>query len=116
MICMNGEKMSDKITYDDVKEYESLFMLAPSFLLERFARRNSNVVSKFKSQIEHHLSNLNPDQKDKLDIILDTSTAELQEIMDEAYLKTGIKQYKILANPMYKPFIESNLDELRRLI
>ena len=32
--------MDDKITYDDVKEYESIFQMAPSFLLEHFARKN----------------------------------------------------------------------------
>lgn len=116
MICMNGENMSDKITYEDVKEYETLFMLAPSFLLERFAKRNSNIVSKFQSQIKSHLKNLNPDQQQKLDIILDSPVSELQAIMHDAYLKTGIKQYKILANPKYGEFIELNLNELKRII
>ena len=52
---MNGDEMSDKITYGDVREYENLFIMAPSFLLERFAKRNSNIVSKFKSQIHINL-------------------------------------------------------------
>ena len=89
---MNGENMDDEITYEDVMEYEKLFVMAPSFLLERFAKRN------------------------KLDIILKTPTSELQEIMNEAYIKTNIKQYKILANPKYEDFIENNLDEIRKLI
>ena len=113
---MNGENMDDEITYEDVMEYEKLFVMAPSFLLERFAKRNSNVVSKFKSQIQSHLNNLNSDQRNKLDIILKTPTSELQEIMNEAYIKTNIKQYKILANPKYEDFIENNLDEIRKLI
>ena len=44
--------MDDKITYDDVKEYESIFQMAPSFLLEHFARKNTNFVLKFQSQIQ----------------------------------------------------------------
>lgn len=113
---MNGDEMSDKITYDDVREYENLFMLAPSFILERFAKRNSNLVSKFKSQIQSHLNNITDEQRKKLDIILATPTNELQGIMNEAYMKTNIKQYKILANPNYKEFIESNLGEIRKLV
>lgn len=113
---MNGDEMSDKITYDDVREYENLFLLAPSFILERFAKRNSNIVSKFKSQIQSHLNNLTDEQRKKLDLILETPTSELQGIMNEAYMKTNIKQYRILANPNYKEFIENNLAEIRKLI
>ena len=116
MICTSFDSMDDKITYDDVKEYESIFKMAPSFLLERFARKNTNFVSKFQSQIQSHLNNLNQDQKDKLDLILRTDIVTLQMIMHEAYLKSKIKQYKILANPKYRQFVESNLAELRKMI
>lgn len=106
----------DKISYEDVREYESLFKLAPSFLLERFARKNSNVVQKFHSHIASHLSNLTDKQKNKLDIILNSPVEELQAIMGEAYKKTRIKQYKILANPKYKHFIEININELKKMV
>lgn len=108
--------MDEKITYEDVKEYESLFMLAPSFLLERFARKNTNLISKFKSQIQSHFNNLDDVQMAKLNIILNSDVDELQAIMDEAYRKSGVKQYRILANPKYKGFIEDNLDELKKII
>ena len=108
--------MDDKITYDDVKEYESIFKMAPSFLLERFARKNTNFVLKFQSQIQSHLNSLNQDQMNKLDLILRTDVLTLQHIMHEAYLKSKIKQYKILANPKYRQFVESNLAELRKMI
>ena len=106
----------NEITYADIKEYESLFTLEPSFLLERFAKRNSNLVLKFKSTIESHIDNLNDDQKNKLDIILKTDVEDLQNILYEAYMKSNKKQYKILANPEYKDFIEFNLDEIRKMV
>ena len=106
----------DKINYNDVREYESLFKLAPSFLLERFARKKSNIVLKFQSQIMSHLNNLDDEQMNKLDLILNSEIGELQRIMMEAHQKTGIKQYKILANPKYKEFIDLNLSEIRKLI
>ena len=113
---MNGDKMTDKITYEDVREYEGLFKLAPSFLLERFARKNSNLALKFKPQIESHINNLDEKQKNQLNIILHTPTEELQAIMAEAYRKTGLKQYKILADPKYRGFVESNIDEIKKLV
>lgn len=107
--------MEGKISYDDLKEHEHLFTLAPSFVLKGMARRNSNLVEKFKSTIESHLSKLNDEQKRKLDIIVNSEVEELQELLAEAYKKTRIKQYEILANPKNREFIELNLNELRKL-
>ncbi len=108
--------MSDKLSYEDVKPYEELFTATPAFLLERFAKRNTNFISKFKSRVEGFLSNINDDQKKKLDIVLNSDTHELQAIMADAYKKTKIKQYKILANPKYKEFIEINISELEKML
>ncbi len=110
---MMGE---DEITYKDIEEYDSLFSLAPSFLLERFARKNTNLVLKFHSSIQSHLDKLDETHKKKLDIILDTDVDRLQALLHEAYLKTNKKQYKILANPKYKYFIEFNLNEIRKMV
>lgn len=96
----------EKITFEDVKEYESLFSLAPSFLLERFARKNTNMVLKFESTISNYLGNLTDEQKNKLMIILNSDVEELQSVMNEAYIKTNKKQFKILAKPQYSQFIE----------
>ncbi len=106
----------DRISYRDVREYEDLFNLAPAFILEMFAKKNTNIVLKFQSQIMNHISNLDEEQKRKLDLILMTDIAELQSIMMETYKKTKMKQYKILANPKYREFIEKNFNELRKLV
>lgn len=108
--------MDDKITYEDVKEYEGLFVMAPSFILEMFARRNTNLVSKFKSQIQYYFNNLDETQLAKLWIILNSDVDELQAVMGEAYRRRGLKQYEILANPKYSGFIEDNLNELKKII
>jgi hypothetical protein len=62
------------------------------------------------------MDNLTLDQRNKLDIILSSDVDELQSIMDEAYLRSGKRQYQILANPNYKKFIVDNLDGLREMI
>lgn len=106
----------DRISYRDVREYEDLFNLAPAFILEMFAKKNTNIVLKFQSQIMNHISNLDEVQKKKLDLILMTDIAELQSIMMETYKKTKMKQYKVLANPKYREFIEKNFNELRKMV
>ena len=106
----------DKITYNDVVEYQHFFKLVPPFLLERMAKKNSNLVKKFESKVKSYLNNLSDNQQKKLDIMLTSDVGELQEVMGEAYEKTNKKQYKILANPSYKEFIELNLDEIRKMI
>jgi hypothetical protein len=108
--------MDEKITYDDVLEHEHLFALAPPFLLERMAKRNSNIVSKFRSKIRSEFDKLDDVQRSKLNVILNSDIGDLQAIMKEAYLKTNKKQYKILANPDYGQFIELNLEELRKMV
>ena len=106
----------DKITYSDVEEYEKFFSLIPSFLLERFAKKNTNLVLKFKSQVQSLIDGLNENEKAKLDIVLNIDTEELQGLMNEAYEHDGKKQYKILANPDYKEFVETNINELHELV
>ena len=106
----------EKITYDDVVEYKYLFTFAPSFLLERMAKKNSNLVKKFKSSIQSYMDNLTDIQCVKLNVILDSDVSELQAIMQEAYEKTNKKQYRILANPNYSQFIELNLNELKGMV
>ena len=105
----------EKITYKDVEEYEKLFSLVPPFLLERFAKKNTNLVLKFESQVKSFIDDLSNHQRNKLDIILNTEVHELQIIMNEAFKKTNKNTYKILADPKYKQFIEDNLNELRRI-
>ena len=106
----------EKITYKDVQEYEKFFTLMPPFLLERFAKKNTNMVSKFKSKVEGYLANLSDNQRNKLQIVLNSDVDELQDVMREAFEHSNKKQYKILANPKYKQFIEDNIEEIRKIV
>ncbi|WP_296883622.1 hypothetical protein [uncultured Methanobrevibacter sp.] len=108
--------MDERISVDDVLQYQHLITKAPSFLLGRMAKKKSNLVSKFKSPVQSYLARLNDDQRNKLHIVLNSEVEDLQALMAEAYKKTKIKQYKILSDPKHKEFIEFNLDELRKII
>jgi hypothetical protein len=108
--------MDAKITPEDIEEYAHLFKLVPAFMLERMAKRNANLVSKFESTIQNHMDNLTPNQRNKLDIILASEIEDLQIMMAKAYEKTKKGQFKVLAKPEYRDFIEKNLSEIRKMI
>ena len=108
--------MEDKLTYKDIEEYEHLLTLAPPFLLKRMAKKNSNLVNKFKPRVQSFINSLNDNQKRKLDILLVTDVNDLQELMGEAYSKSNKKQYKILADPKNREFIELNIEELKKIV
>ena len=67
-------------------------------------------------KVQSYIDSLNEDKKRKLDILLVTDVDELQKLMDEAYRESNKKQYKILADPKNKEFIELNLDEVRKMV
>lgn len=104
------------ITVDDILEYEHFLKLMPAFLLKRMAKKNSNVVKKFESKVKDYLGKLNDDHRRKLDIVMAAPVDEIQFLMGEAYKKSGKKHFEILSNPKYKEFIETNREELRKLL
>jgi len=106
----------EKLTYEDVRAYEKLFTMTPSFILSTMIRRNTNLVEKFKSQVVKFIGNLNEKQEKQLDLILNSDIDNLQVLMMEAYKKSKKKQYKLLGNPKNKDFIKMNLDELKKLL
>ena len=112
----SGDFLEKKISYEDIIEYQHLFMLAPAFFLEIMAKKNSNLVIKFRQHVLSHFEKLTEHEKGRLEIILNSDIDDLQNLMDEAFEKSGIKQFKILANPKYKEFIELNIDELKKLL
>ena len=106
----------DKITYEDIQKYEFVLSKVPSLLLGTMIRRNSNLVSKFESQIISKLNNLNEVQEKQLNIILNSEVSEIQELLKVAYEKSGKKQYKQLSDPKATKFIEDNLSELKKIV
>ena len=106
----------DKITYDEIQKYEFVLTKVPSLLLGTMIRRNSNLVSKFESQIISKLNNLNEVQEKQLDIILNSEVSEIQERLKDAYKKSGKRQYKQLSDPKATKFIEDNLAELKKIV
>ncbi|MDO5850623.1 MAG: hypothetical protein Q4P14_05345 [Methanobacteriaceae archaeon] len=105
-----------KLTYEDVKPYEGLVSKIPTLILKRMISKNSNLVSKFESVISSNINNLDSQQKEQLNILLNSDIDELQALSAESYEKSGIKAFKLMADPNCKDFIELNLGELKKLL
>lgn len=64
--------MEDKITLNDVEQYQHFLNKIPAFLLRIMAKRNSSIVKKFESRIKSHIVNLSDSERKKLDVLLNT--------------------------------------------
>ena len=105
-----------KLTYEDVKPYEGLVSKIPTLILKRMISKNSNLVTKFESVILANLDNLDSEQKEQLNLVLESDVDELQALSAESYEKSGIKAFKLMADPNCKDFIELNITELKKLM
>ena len=108
--------MDEKITLEDILPYQGYVSKVPAFALKRMAKRKSNLVSKFESQIKSRLGNMSQHQRHRLDVAINSEVSDLQKVMDEAFEKTGKKQFKILADSKNEEFIRKNLDELEKIL
>jgi hypothetical protein len=104
------------ITEQDVIELVDLFTKVPSIILKRMVSRNVNVVKSFESQIESYKSQLSDVEVLKIEKVLQMPVPELQKIMYNANVSTEKKQLKILADSNAEPFIEKNLNQLRKVM
>ncbi|MGB9838380.1 hypothetical protein [Methanothermobacter sp.] len=104
------------ITEEDVIESLEIFTMVPSFLLRRWARAGTDLVSRFRSQIVDGYSQLSPSEREKVRAVLEMDISDIQDILEGAYMKTGKKQLKILSESSSRSFIELNLEEIRKLI
>ena len=52
----------------------------------------------------------------KIEKVMEMDVPDLQEILRKAYLETGQKQLKILADPHAEEFIAGNLRELKKIL
>ncbi len=110
------ESKDVEITEKDVMSMMNFFTRVPPLMLKMVVNRNNNVVKSFESQIKDYYDNLSDEEIVKVRKVLEMPVGELQRILSHAYLETGQKQLKILANPKSRDFIEGNLKELKTLL
>jgi len=104
------------ITEDDVIATLNIFTMVPSLLLVRWVSQNKNLVKTFQGQVLFYKDQLSSKDRQKVEKILKMPVNELQLILNKAYLRTHKKQLKILSSPQARPFITTNLEELKILM
>jgi hypothetical protein len=105
-----------EITEKDVVDMMDLFTKVPPLMLKMVISRNSNVVKRFESQINNYKGQISDSDTVKIEKVMEMPISELQEILRRAYEETHQKQLKILADPKAEPFIQKNLQELKKVL
>lgn len=106
----------DDVTSQDVLEMMDLFTRVPALMLKTLVIRQVNVVETFQDQIKSYKNSLTPDDRAKIEKVIDMPVPQLQEILKQAYQEKPIKQWKILSSPGAAPFIALNLEALKNVI
>ena len=106
----------DDVNSQDVLEMMEIFTQVPALMLKTLVIRQVNVVETFQDQIESYKNNLTPDDRTKIDKVINTPVPQLQEILRQAYNERPVKQLKILMSPGARPFIALNLEALRKVM
>lgn len=87
----------------------------PPFVANKYVSLNINAVEEFEDKIEDYKNKLSEEDLFKIRKIIETPVEELQDVLNELYLETNMEQFKIMADPKAKPFIDLNVRELRRI-
>ncbi|MDI9436603.1 MAG: hypothetical protein QM405_00820 [Euryarchaeota archaeon] len=106
----------EKLTPQDVLEVLDLFTRVPSLMLKALVIRQVNVVETFHEEVETYKKNLRPEDLAKIETVISTPTPQLQEILGQAYQEQPVKQLKILMDPGARPFLDRNLEALKKII
>lgn len=104
------------ITENDVIDIMDVFTRVPPLILKMVVKGNKNVVKSFESQIIEYKNQIDSREIVKIEKVMEMDVPDLQEILRKAYLETGQKQLKILADPHAEEFIAGNLRELKKIL
>ena len=104
------------ITENDVIDIMDVFTRVPPLILKMVVKGNKNVVKSFESQIIEYKNQIDSGEMVKIEKVLEMDVPDLQGILRKAYLETGQKQLKILADPHAEEFIAGNLSELKKIL
>ena len=120
-LAMNLTKVLDEsldleIKEDYVKKFINTVQRIPPFLVNVYVDKDMNAVESFKDQITDYKSKLTDEDKMLIKRIIEMPIPELQNLLNESYLKTNLEQFKILAEPKSEAFLTLNLKELKKIL
>jgi hypothetical protein len=110
------ESLDLEIKEEDVKKVINAVQRIPPFLVNVYVDKDMNAVESFKDQITEYKSQLNDEDKIIIRRIIEMPITELQNLLNESYLKTNLEQFKILAEPKSEAFLTLNLKELKQIL
>jgi hypothetical protein len=88
----------------------------PTFVINDYVSKKINAVEAYDDGIKEYKSQLTDEDLSKIRKLVETPIPELQNVMNELYLKTNLEQFKILADPSAEPLITINLVELKKVL
>ena len=120
-LAMNLTKVLDEsldleIKEENIKKFINTVERIPPFLVNVYVDKDMNAVESFKDQIIEYKSQLTDEDKIIIKRIIEMPIPELQNLLNESYLKTNLEQFKILAEPKSEPFLTLNLEELKKIL
>ncbi len=120
-LAMNLTQVLDEsldlgIKEEDVKKVINTVQRIPPFLVNVYVDKEMNAVESFKDQIVEYKSRLNDEDKIIIKKFIELPIPELQNLLNESYLKTNLEQFKILAEPKSEAFLTLNIEELKKIL
>lgn len=110
-----SQKLDLEIKEKDMGKLLKLLENFPPYVVNDYVSQNINVVKEFENTIMDNTTQLKGEDLQNIRKILETPVPELQNLLKELYLITGMEQLKILAEPGAEPLIKLNVEELKRI-
>lgn len=88
----------------------------PPFVVRDYVSKDINAVEAYEDGIKEYMGKLTDENLLEIRKIIEKPVPELQNVLNELYLETGLEQFKILADPNAESLITKNLEELKRIL
>ncbi|MGZ7108394.1 MAG: hypothetical protein ACXVHW_05455 [Methanobacterium sp.] len=111
-----NERLGLEIRKEEISGLLRMLDRFPPFLVNSYISKDINAVKEFKDPIKERTAQLADDDLSKIRKILEIPVSDLQDLLNELYLITNLEQLKILAEQGAMPFIELNLEELKKIL
>lgn len=107
-----GISVDEKVVWKILSTIEQI----PPFIVNKYVSLDINAVNESEDKIKDYKNNLSEEDLLKIRKIIETPVEQLQDVVNELYLETNLEQFKIMADPKARPLIESNVQELRKVL
>jgi hypothetical protein len=111
-----NEKLEIEVEGKDIRGLIDLLEKFPPFVINSYVSENINGVKEFEEQIKEQTSHLTEEDLSKIRKVMEMPVPELQNLLNDLYLRTKLEQFKTLGEPKAEPLIALNLKELKKIL